>query len=381
MRIAYLLDEPLPSTETSSEQAINNIAGMTRAGAEVVLFLPRHVTRAPATAEDIYAYYGVAPTFEVAHLRSAFPSHRAIEKVAHGLRSSLARSIREFDLVYTRNIPTLLGSLAAGHRVIYETHRPWPTQYKLTTPVFRAAMRRPNFLGAVVHSDHAKASYVDIGVAPERVEVFHNGFEPARMEPRLPRDAALAMLGLPPHRKVVTYTGRVTVAKGLGMVIDLAHRMPDVLFLLVGSEGEGEIERIARGVENVRLFPWQAFADVPKFLYASDVLMIPPTLGPLQSTTVLPMKLFLYLAAGRTLFGPQAPDTEGLLVHDENAWLVRPDDHDAAVAGLQHVLASAPLQERLVAGALRTAADYTWEARGHKLLRFIDERLAAARQR
>ena len=38
------------------------------------------------------------------------------------------------------------------------------------------------------------------------------------------------------------------------------------------------------------------------------------------------MKVFSYLAAGRAILGPTLPDLQEILVHDQNAWLVPPDN-------------------------------------------------------
>ena len=120
---------------------------------------------------------------------------------------------------------------------------------------------------------------------------------------------------------------------------------------------------------------------MPRFLYAADILMIPPTLRPLQSNTVLPMKLFLYLAAGRALFGPEAPDTAGLLRHDDNAWLATPDDLGAATRALETLIETPALRQRLGEAARATAEEFTWAARGQKLVRFVGERLASTARR
>jgi len=373
MRIAYVLDEPVPSTETSTEQAVNTIAGVSRAGGDLTLFLPRSMMAAPADARTIRDYYGVTEPFEVRHLRSAFPSNRPLEKLAHGVRASLDPALRNYDLVYTRNIATMLAALTAGHRVAYETYRPWPTQYPVLAPVFRTAMRRRNFVQAFVHSEYARDSFISAGVAAERVEVLHNGFEPARMQPVLSKAEARQQLGLPVDAPTITYTGRVTMAKGLGIALEMAQRLPEAQFVIVGSEGQGEVEQRASTLANVHIFDWQPADALAPFLYAADLLFLPPTLAPMKSNTVLPMKLFLYLAAGRAIFGPDAPDTAELLHHDDNAWLTRPDDTQTAIADLRALLANPDHIDRLAARSLELSEQFTWEARGRRLLAALQQ--------
>jgi glycosyltransferase involved in cell wall biosynthesis len=139
------------------------------------------------------------------------------------------------------------------------------------------------------------------------------------------------------------------------------------------------VEAEARQLSNVRVVPWQSFRGLTPWLYAADVLVVPPSLEPLtrHGNTVLPIKLFLYLAAARPLLAPRAPDTAELLTDGVNAVLVPPGDVDAVVASLRALAAEPARAERLAAGARATAADLTWDARASHILDFLAARLTA----
>jgi glycosyltransferase involved in cell wall biosynthesis len=87
------------------------------------------------------------------------------------------------------------------------------------------------------------------------------------------------------------------------------------------------------------------------------------------------MKMFLYLAAGRAILGPAAPDTAELLAHDRNAWLTKPDDLDDAVSALNLLTSTPALVNRLGEQARDTAQTFTWEARGARLVNFVETRM------
>src|SRR5262249_30214925 len=146
-----------------------------------------------------------------------------------------------------------------------------------------------------------------------------------------------------------------------------------------GSEGEGPVEKEARQIANLRIVPWQRFTDLAPWLYAADTLVIPPSLAPLQrhGNTVLPIKLFLYLAAGRVLLAPIAPDTAELLTADLNAALVPPGNVEATVSRLRALAADPALTERLSRAALTTAESLTWDARAKRIAEFITQRFKA----
>ena len=147
----------------------------------------------------------------------------------------------------------------------------------------------------------------------------------------------------------------------------------------MGSQGEGPIELAAKGLANVKFFPWQSFNTLMPYLYAADVLLIPPSLTPLQQhgNTVLPLKLFLYLAADRPILAPQAPDTKELLKDDVNAALVPAGNVKSAVSALHRLLSDPERSSRLAQAAYDLSQTLTWDKRGERILRFIYERRAA----
>jgi glycosyltransferase involved in cell wall biosynthesis len=164
--------------------------------------------------------------------------------------------------------------------------------------------------------------------------------------------------------------------------LDVACRLPPVSFLLVG----GLPEHIARlksyadrlGAMNVTFEGHRPVGEVPRYLYAADVLIIPPTKKPLEKfgRTVLPMKLFTYLAAGRPILAPALPDSSELLEHDQNACLVTPDDPDATADTIRGLLADSKRCRSLSAGAARTAKQLTWDARARKIKNWLLKCLA-----
>src|SRR5205085_7555964 len=235
-----------------------------------------------------------------------------------------------------------------------------------------------NCLGFVIHSAYAAGAYKRAGVPPEKLLVAHNGAETRLIGRPGDKGAARQLLGLDPDRFTAIYAGRVNAQKGLDAVLTLADLRPDALFLLVGSEGEGAVEVEARSRPNVRIVPWQEPAELPHWLDAADVLLIPPSQAPLEQfrNCVLPLKLFAYLAAGRPILAPAAPDTAELLQDGENALLVPPGDPVAAAAALDR-LRDPGLAARLGAAAYTRSGELTWDRRAEKIEAFLARRLNA----
>ena len=121
--------------------------------------------------------------------------------------------------------------------------------------------------------------------------------------------------------------------------------------------------------------PWQAPGDLPAWLAAADVLLIPPSRAPLEQfrNCVLPLKLFAYFAAGQPILAPAAPDTAELLDDGENALLVPPGRPDLAAAALDRILREPGLAARLAAGrAAERRRAHLGQRRAEKIEAFLE---------
>lgn len=378
MKILYNFDRSLPNTGADTEQVVNTLSALARRGHWIELLIPGPET-GPGDAAAIRSYYQVRGDVVVHLLKRQHHGIRGVEKWSHALRAPRHAAVAPADFIYTRNLPGAWSFLHAGRRVVYEHFRPWGDQFPPLQPFLRGILRHPNLVGAIFHSRHSLESYRRLGVPEGRMLVAHNGWNPGRIEPRLTRAEARARLGLEPDRFTVVYSGRMNARKGLDIVLAAARAAPEIAFVLVGSEGEGPIEAQARFLANVRVVPWQKYRELTPWLYAADVLVIPPSLEPLRrhGNTVLPLKLFLYLAAGRVILAPVAPDTAELLADDVNAALVPAGDSAATIRTLRALAVDPARAARLADGSLRTAQGLTWDARAERIERFLLDRLAA----
>jgi glycosyltransferase involved in cell wall biosynthesis len=234
-------------------------------------------------------------------------------------------------------------------------------------------------LGVVTHSEVCRRSFIKAGLAKERVETIYNGFPPAHFAPELSRQIARAQLNLNGAKHIATYAGHVDLNKGIGFVLRMASRLPEVKFLLLGAvPGSKDEKDILRridemGAANVCLRARVPQSQVATYLFASDCLIIPPSAAPLRKHrhTVLPMKTFSYLAAGRPIVAPNLVDLREMLRPNQNALLVPPDDVDAAAAAVRLALFDDALAEQLGIAARHDATQYTWQKRAERMSQFL----------
>lgn len=381
MKVAVAFEGSLPSPQADTEALVNSAAALARLGHRVAI-LYASGRSGSHEGDAIRDYYGTNDA-EFVGLRNPF-RQRTAQHVLQALRVPSTRAYETCDLLYTRNLAILASALTRKKPVLFDHYRPYPDQRPGLQPFLRAWMTHPLFLGIACHSELAADSFRRIGIDAERVRVIRNGFEPSLMEPRMGKAEARATLGLDAGRPTITYTGRINERKGLEVLLAAARRLPQALLLLVGSEGqENDVERLATAMPNVRLVPWQRPDAVAPYLYASDVVVIPPSRDPLDrfGRTVLPLKVYLYLACGRPIVAGDTADVREVLKDDRNAVLVPPGDVEATAHAIQRLLDDPERADRIARQAREDSVRYTWDARGQKLEAFMTERLDAPRVR
>jgi glycosyltransferase involved in cell wall biosynthesis len=196
-----------------------------------------------------------------------------------------------------------------------------------------------------------------------------------------------AELGLPLDRKIAVYTGLSLHGKGFESVFAVArHLPPDCLIVVLGADA-----RICRGLAALR-DEWglrRQLAFVPRvdhdrvraYLEAADIglLLYPATQYLAQFSS--PLKLVEYLACGLPVVATRLPSIEEAIDDGVNARLVAPGDPEAAAAVIASTVRDPVRLDRLSAGALRAAADYTYARRAERIEEALRDHLDCRRVR
>lgn len=388
MSICIINDEHFPSRWTDTQQTMKTASALAMDDAQVAVVLPRMwnvMFRSHAERKKLLeSYYGVVARFDLTQLPTVPPTKLRIEKAAHGIVAPLYAVFRRHDVIYSRNVLPLIVGLAAGKYVVFESHRVLREHYAVTYRIIRQLMRHPRFLGVVTNSGYIADAFVAMGFERERVAVAHNCFDPADLAEKLTKAEARERLRLSFEDKIVCYAGHIQKRKGIEMIVQMAARSPELHYLICGGfrADVANAQRLARnaGAKNMTFTGWIDVHALAPYLYASDVLLIPPTSTPLRGhgNTVTPIKIYTYLATGRAIVAPSQEDVYEVLRHEDNCLLTPPDHLDAAVATVRRLFDDPGLSARLGAQALVDSAKYTWSARAQTIHAFIRARLAAA---
>lgn len=213
------------------------------------------------------------------------------------------------------------------------------------------------------------------GIAQEKIAVWPNGYDAHFFSSPEEKDAARAGLGLPYDKKIALYVGKAYPWKGLETIVDAARLLPDVLFYFVGSTAD---DLRAIGVfgdqpENLVCMGHRELREIPRWLWAADVLLVSGTAGdPYSYRHTSPMKLFEYMAARRPIVASRTPAIEAV-VSDEKVFFCRPDDAPDMAEKIAWVLAHQEEADKKCAHAAENL--FSWQARARGIRDFVLQHL------
>ena len=108
--------------------------------------------------------------------------------------------------------------------------------------------------------------------------------------------------------------------------------------------------------------------EVPLWLNALDVAVMPFPETEHYKYFISPLKLFEYMAAGVPIVASDLPSIRDILQHDKNAWLVPPGNSDSLGQAILTLLRDPDRATRLAKTAKEEVRHYTWKKRAQGIL-------------
>ena len=372
LRVAYVGSPELFLRGASPIHIMKMCQAMAKLGIDVELILQSYDKKF-----DIFESYGVKPNFKITTtIRSTNTSARHF---IHGTYSAFYTWFkrRNYDLILTRNIIyTYLSTVFFKIPTIYDAHHPLVNA--AATYLFNSFKNSKYLIRFSTNSGGLAKIYTSLGIPKDKLVVAHNGVDLESFENVPTKLEARKQLNLPYQKKVVCYSGNIYNGRGIELLIDVALKLEDVLFLIVGGL-EVDVENYRntaqkKNAENLKLVGFVPHKDVPLYLSSADVLVMPYTSrmtikdGMAAAEFTSPIKLFEYMASRRPIVATALPTIKEVLEDCGNALLVKPDSVDSLVNGIKTVLVDHTLAEKISIQAARDVKKYTWEERVKKIL-------------
>ncbi len=321
--------------------------------------------------DDLWAMYGITAPFPLRRLPLWWRAPESCDRGVRSRRFDLAAvayaRLRRPRLALTRVREIALGCLRGRVPTLIEVHGR-PSHAGLAE--FRSLLRTPGLVGVVTVSDPLRELCMDLGADQRVVAVFPNGVDVERFRADMLPKAARRLIGVPDGKPIVVYAGHLYEHKGIATLFEAAATLSDVLFLVVGGWPD-DVDRwrtSTHSLSNVLFTGFVPNEQIPRYLAAADLCVLPNSARDEEARWTSPLKLFEYMAAGRPIVASDLPVLRALLADGRNALLVRPDDPPALADGIQTVLDSPDLAARLARGARDDACRHSWGERARGIL-------------
>lgn len=363
----YIANIRLPTEKAHGIQIMEMAGAFRGAGANIELVVPR---RNNPITEDPFTYYKVPETFQITYLPSLdFVRFGRVGFLAQSLTftiSALLYAKKRDVLVYSRDELFLFPLSFIGVPYVFEVHA---AKWHI---IMRRAMGKAQLVVPI--SLGLKNFYEERGVPKSKMVIAPDGVNLARFNVSESKADCRTKLSLPQDKKIALYAGHLYARKGAHILAEAAKDLPkEALCVFVGGTTE-DIERFMKqygALENVLIVGYRSHDDIPYYLRAADVLVLPNSaLDDDARLYTSPMKLFEYMASGTPIIASDVPSLREVL-NTENAFLVHPDNSTVLSLAINKVFAKKSMGLMHTRKAHEDVLNYTWEKRAIDILRKI----------
>lgn len=372
LTIAYVANIRFPTEKAHGYQIARVCSALSSAGAKVTLIVPtrrNHITSSWAT------YYDVPENFTVVSVwcPDFMTGNAFLDRIAFLVQQCI------FGILSIRKVPpgaTVLtrdGMVAWLHsrrrKVVYIAHR------AVKGRIHRILLAR---VSAIVANSAGTAEGIKNLKLNVPVEEIGNGSDP---NPHLDRskESLRSELNLALDKHIALYSGHLYSWKGADVLLDAADHLrenTDTQFVVIGGL-PADVARYqsaaqARGISNIVFLGHQRKVDVPKYLRAADVLLLPNVREGESIQETSPLKLFEYFAAGRPIIASDLPSIRAI-APEETAFFVTPGDGAALALAIKYVFSRTEEAEHKAGSALVHAKNFTWERHAERLMKCIEQ--------
>jgi hypothetical protein len=339
----YIANVRMPTEKAHGIQIAKMCEAFAGHGLQVELVVP---ARSSVVTEDPFSYYKVRKNFSITKLwcidalRFGWPGFW-IESITFA-QSVAWHVLRKQGTFYTREEFLAFCLTLLGKQVVWEAHMGQQNWF------VRFLVRRR--VPIVVISGGLLNLYREMGVAKELLLVAHDAVDVAQFDLPISKIEARETLGLSAEAKIVLYTGSRYAWKGVETLEQARALLPGMQVLIVSGK---------------------PYAEIPLYLRAADVLVIPNSAKEdISRLYTSPMKLFEYMASGTPVASSDLPSIREVL-DDSTACFFAPDNAEGLAQAVGRILSDPAAAQQRSKRARLKVEEYSWHERARTIMLFI----------
>ena len=220
-----------------------------------------------------------------------------------------------------------------------------------------------------------KEALVSSGYSEEKILVAPDAVDIGLFDITTKKDDARRALGFPLDKHLIVYAGRIDEPwKGSEVLYEAMTQLDEnYLGVIVGGKPHyvEYFNALHPPIENLILCGHQLHDEIPLYLKAADVLVLPNSAkAEISRISTSPMKLFEYMAADRPIVASDLPSLREIL-NEKNALFVEPDSGTALAQGIRTIIQNPEQGRMLAAQARKDVSTHTWENRAAAIVSHI----------
>jgi len=372
MRMVYISNLHIPAPKIYGLQIVKNCEAFAGEGLQVELFVPKGIFS--KVVVDVFGHYDVKRIFTVKYL-SSIRNGKTLRRIFRGFSSFVSEasflpralcaifSYRS-DIIYTRDKYFAMVASFFGWNIFYEAH-------DVPSKKFLKLFRRVK--GVVVITEGLRSAFLDAGIKRESIFVAADGVDLDNFEIPENKYECRKKLCVPADKTMLVYTGQLYPWKGGDTLAEASRYLGDNVFIYLVGGSLKYVDEYRRRYENrnIKITGYRPHAEMPYWMGSADVLILPNS-GRYNTSSrwTSPIKLFEYMASKRPIIASDVPSIREIL--DENtAVFFEPDNSESLADAIRTVLENKDLANKVSANAFAKVADYTWQKRAEKILKFV----------
>lgn len=277
------------------------------------------------------------------------------------------------DLVYIRGEqPGLAGYLASMLRditYVFEKHNFEFGNNRLKDFEYKRIFENSSL--NVTVSRYTAENWINEGLDDEKIKVLPSGVNLEKFD----IEKSDVNIGRAKNKFAVVYTGHLYERKGIDTLIETAKILEDEefeFFIIGGLERDIKKykDQIAQqDISNVKILGHKAHEEIPKYLQAGDILLLPnKPYNRVSNLHTSPIKLGEYLASGKPILASNLPSIRQV-VSEEECFFFEPDNARDLSKKLILIKSNYSQLQKKTESAKRLAKNYSWIERCEKILK------------
>ncbi len=371
-QIVYISFVRFPSEKAHAIYINKHCESLVKRGYKVALLVPRRLNKVYFTTckEDNCTYHFSVvrlPTIDLLILPFGKAFFHRLGVIIFGIGSLLYALVHKHRHYITNEFLVALLLSFVPIDLTYEVHD-YP---KNTGWLYRWVFVR---VSRIQTNNHQKVTRLirDFKLSPKKVYAVHNGVTISDFDIKITQKEARERLQLKLNEKYIVYTGHLYRWKGVDVLARAALHLPEATVLFVGGT-DLDIVRMRQTyqeIQNIIFYGHKPHSQIPLFLKAADVLVLPNTAKEeISALHTSPMKVFEYMASKRPIVASDIPSIREVL-NNANATLVPADEPELLARALRHTLAQVPTEK--VQQAFEDVRMYTWKKRVKKVTKYLE---------